>query len=90
MTEDKKRELEEILAELERNRPEIERIMNKQPIIDTCRKQKPLYPIPPDMDLSAKDGNTEYEVVGYFDSNADECVLEKIIHKLGSYPQEAF
>ena len=79
-----KKDLAEILAELERNRPEIERIMNRQPIIDTGRKPKILYRIPPDMDFAAKDGNTEYEVVGYFDSNADECVFNKIIRKLGS------
>lgn len=78
-----KKDLAEILAELERNRPEIERIMNRQPIIDTGRKPKILYRIPPDMDFAAKDGNTEYEVIGYFDSNADECIFDKIIRKLG-------
>lgn len=79
----KEKDLAAILAELERNRPEIERIMNRKPIVNTGRKPKILYRIPPDMDFAAKDGNTEYEVVGYFDSNADECVFDKIIRKLG-------
>lgn len=80
---DKEKDLAAILAELERNRPEIERIMNRQPIINTGRKPKILYRIPSDMDFVTKDGNTEYEVVGYFDSNADECIFDKIIRKLG-------
>lgn len=79
----KEKDLAAILAELERNRPEIERIMNRKQIVNTGRKPKILYRIPPDMDFAAKDGNTEYEVVGYFDSNADECVFDKIIRKLG-------
>lgn len=80
---DREKELAGILARLEKNRPEFERIMRRPSLINTGRKPKPLYRIPPDMDFSAKDGNTEYEVVGYFDANADECILDKILRKLG-------
>lgn len=80
---DREKDLSAILSKLEKGRPEIQRIMNKEPIIQTGRKPKPLYRIPPDMDFTAKDGNTEYEVVGYFDSTSDECIFDKIIRKLG-------
>lgn len=86
---DREKDLSAILTKLEKDRPEIERIMSSPPIIDTGRKLKRLYRIPPDMDFTAKDGNTEYEVAGYFDSSADECILNKIIRKLGyDYPDE--
>ena len=37
-----KRELEEILAKLEEERPEIDRILRRTPLIDTGRKPKEL------------------------------------------------
>ena len=79
----KEKALAEVLAKLERNRPELERIMNQKPIIDTGRKPKILYRIPPDMDFTTKDGNTEYEVVGYFDSGGKESVTEQMLRILG-------
>ncbi len=87
MTE-KEKELQEILEQLERDRPEIDRILNKPPIIDTGRKPKPLCCIPKDADFSAKDGNTEYEVVGHFNPDAGAFILNKIMDKLGYYPDE--
>ena len=60
---DRERDLEEILARLEKQRPEIDRIFKP-----SCRygykkdRSKKLCRIPPDMDFTVKDGNTEYEV----------------------------
>ena len=79
---DKEKELTVLLSKLEENRPEIERIMNRQPVIDTGRKLKPLRRIPVDMDFVAKDGNTEYEVVGYFNANSNDYVLNSITRKI--------
>ena len=59
---DRERDLEEILAKLEKQRPEIDRILNRPAVMDTKRPAKKLCRIPPDMDFTVKDGNTEYEV----------------------------
>lgn len=82
----KETNLEKILAKLEESRTELERIMNRKPIIDTGRKSKILYPIPPDMDFTAKDGNTEYAVTGYFDAEGKESLTEQMLRML-SYRQ---
>ena len=82
MTE-KEKDLAEILAKLEKDRPEIDRILNRPAIIDTGRKPKSLCRIPADADFTAKDGNTEYEVAGHFSSHTDEFLLNTIIRKLG-------
>ena len=79
----KETNLEKILAKLEGSRPELERIMNEEPSMDTGRKPKILYRIPPDMDVTAKDGNTEYAVTGHFDAEAKECVVVQMLHMLG-------
>ena len=78
-----KRELEEILAKLEEQQPEIDRILRRAPLIDTGRKPKELCRIPNDADFVQKDGNTEYEVVGYFDSEGEEYLIDTIVRKLG-------
>ena len=77
-----KRELEEILAKLEEQQPEIDRILRHTPLIDTGRKPKELCRIPKDADFVQKDGNTEYEVVGYFDSEGEEYLIDTIVRKL--------
>ena len=79
---DKEKELTKLLAKLEENRPEIERIMNRRPLVDTGRKLKPLRRIPMDMDFAIEDGNTEYEVVGYFNTDSDDYVLNSITRKI--------
>ena len=53
------------------------------PILETGRKKKRLYRVPPDMDFCMKDGRTEYEVVGHFNPDGDECLLQMMIRKLG-------
>ena len=78
-----KRELEEILAKLEEQQPEIDRILRRTAIVDTGRKPKELCRIPNDADFVQKDGNTEYEVVGYFDSEGEEYLIDTIVRKLG-------
>ena len=78
-----KRELEEILAKLEEQQPEIDRIFRRTALIDTGRKPKELCRIPNDADFVQKDGNTEYEVVGYFDSEGEEYLIDTIVRKLG-------
>lgn len=81
MTE-KEKNLAEILAKLEKDRPEIDRILNRPAIIDTGRKPKELCRIPADADFTTRDGNTEYEVAGHFYSLTDEFLLNTIIRKL--------
>ena len=78
-----KRELEEILAKLEEQQPEIDRILRRTALVDTGRKPKELCRIPNDADFVQKDGNTEYEVVGYFDSEGEEYLIDTIVRKLG-------
>ena len=78
-----KKELEEILAELEEQQPEIDRILRRTALVDTGRKPKELCRIPNDADFIQKDGNTEYEVVGYFDSEGEEYLIDTIVRKLG-------
>ena len=78
-----KRELEEILAKLEEQQPEIDRILRRTALVDTGRKPKALCRIPNDADFVQKDGNTEYEVVGYFDSKGEEYLIDTIVRKLG-------
>ena len=78
-----KRELEEILAKLEEQQPDIDRILRRTALVDTGRKPKELCRIPNDADFVQKDGNTEYEVVGYFDSEGEEYLIDTIVRKLG-------
>lgn len=80
---DREKDLEEILAKLEKQRPEIDRILNRPAVMDAKRPAKKLCRIPPDMDFTMKDGNTEYEVAGLFNPGGDEFLLNTIIRKLG-------
>ena len=80
---DVKRELEEFLAKLEEQQPEIDRILRSTPLIDTGRKPKELCRFPKDADFIQKDGHTEYKVVGYFDSESEEYLIDTIVRKLG-------
>lgn len=80
---DRERDLEEILARLEKQRPKIDRILNRPAVMDTKRAVKKLCRIPPDMDFTVKDGNTEYKVSGLFNPDSDEFLLNTIIRKLG-------
>lgn len=85
---DREKELKEILEKLERDRPEIDRILNRPAIMDTGREPKDLCRIPSDMDFTLKDGNTEYEVTGYFNPNGEEYLLSTIVRKLGYQYQD--
>ena len=80
---DKEKDLEEILARLEQQQPEIDRILSRPSIIEIDRPQKSLCRIPSDMNFTVKDGNTEYEVAGNFNPDGDEYLLSTIIRKLG-------
>ena len=80
---DREKDLEEILARLEKQRPEIDRILNRPAVMDTKKQKKKLCRIPPDMDFTVKDGNTEYEVAGMFNPDSDEFLINTIIRKLG-------
>ena len=80
---EREKDLEIILARLETQRPEIDRILNRKAIIDTGRKPKDLCRIPKDVDFTEKDGHTEYEVVGHFNPDADEYLINTVIRKLG-------
>jgi len=79
----REKDLEIILARLEEQRPEIDRILNRKAIIDTGREPKNLCRIPKDVDFTEKDGHTEYEVVGHFNPDGEEYLLNTIIRKLG-------
>ena len=80
---DREKDLDEILTKLEEQRPEIERILSRPAIVNTGRKPKNLCRIPKDADVTEKDGHTEYEVVGHFNPNGEEYLLNTIIRKLG-------
>lgn len=75
--------IEDYVSKLEAEWPEIEKILAAHRLdLDTGRKPIPLCRIPPDMDFTMKDGHTEYEVVGHFDSDSDEFLLRQISRKL--------
>lgn len=80
-------DLQEVIARIETERPEYERIMEERRQfhlkLDTGRQKKNLCCIPTDTDFTEQDGNTEYEVVGHFDPGAGEYIINKIIRKLG-------
>ena len=79
----REKDLEIILARLEEQRPEIDRILNRKAIIDTGREPKNLCRIPKDVDFTEKDGHTEYEVVGHFNPDGEEYLLNTVVRKLG-------
>lgn len=80
-------DLEEAIARIEGEDPEFERIMEERRQnhlkLNTGRKKKSLCRIPTDTDFTERDGNTEYEIVGHFDPDAEEHIINKIIRKLG-------
>lgn len=82
-TEEKTVKIEDYITKLDAEWPEIEKILASHRLnLDTGRKPIPLCRIPPDMDFTLKDGHTEYEVVGHFDPDSDEFLLEQISRKL--------
>ena len=84
-TEERAAKIEDYVARLEAEWPEIENILASHRLnLDIGREPIPLCRIPPDMDFAMKDGHTEYEVVGHFDPDSDEFLLEQISHKLGT------
>lgn len=74
--------LDEILVLLEKEQPEIIKILNRPSFIETGRKKKVLCQIPSDLDFTEKEGNTVYEVTGHFNPDAKEDVLCKILRFL--------
>lgn len=81
--EERTAKIEDYIAKLDMEWPEIEKIMARHRLnLDTGREPLFLCRIPPDMDFTMKDGHTEYEVVGRFDPNGDEFLLEQISRKL--------
>lgn len=78
----REKDLDEILAKLEKQRPEIDRILSRPALIEITRPHKNLCRIPPDMDFTVKNGNTEYEVVGSFNPDGDEYLIGTIVRKL--------
>ena len=82
-TEEKTAKIEDYMARLDAEWPKIEKIMASRRLnIDTGREPLLLCRIPPNMDFTLKDGHTEYEVVGRFDPDGDEFLLEQISRKL--------
>ena len=81
--EEKTAKIEDYIARLDAEWPEIEKIMASHELdLDTGREPLFLCRIPPDMDFTIKDGHTEYEVVGHFAPDGDEFLLEQISRKL--------
>lgn len=81
---DIEQKVEEFLARMDAERPEIDRILReRQPLIETGREQKNLLHDPKELDFTERDGNTEYEVVGHFASDGNEAVINKVLRKLG-------
>lgn len=84
-TEERTAKIEDYVTKLEAEWPEIEKILAAHSLnLDTGRKPIPLCRIPPDMEFAMKDGHTEYEVVGHFDPDSSEFLLEQISRKLGT------
>ena len=81
--EEKTAKIEDYIARLDAEWPEIEKIMASHKL-DLVPGREPLLlcRIPPDMDFTIKDGHTEYEVVGHFNPDSDEFLLEQISCKL--------
>ena len=81
--EERTTKIEDYIAKLDAEWPEIEKIMAND-IFFAFRTNQPLLlcRIPPDMDFTMKDGHTEYEVVGHFNPDSDEFLLEQISCKL--------
>jgi len=66
----------EVVEEFMKNAPPHEA---RKPVVETGRERRDLEYKPSDLDFTMKDGNTEYEVVGWFDPDAEETVMQKVI-----------
>lgn len=81
--EEKAAKIEDYIAKLDDEWPEIEKILASHRLnLDTGWEPLLLCRIPPDMDFTLEDGHTEYEVMGRFDPDGDEFLLEQISRKL--------
>lgn len=81
--EERTTKIEGYVAKLDAEWPEIEKILVSHRLnLDTGREPLLLCRIPPDMDFTLKDGHTAYEVVGRFDPDGNEFLLEQISRKL--------
>ena len=69
----------EVVEEFMKNAPPHEA---RKPVVETGRERRDLEYKPSDLDFTMKDGNTEYEVVGWFDPDAEETVMQKVIRRL--------
>lgn len=84
MNERYRKKVEEYLAKMDAERPEIDRILREQRLlIETGREKKDLSRAPAELDFTEKDGNTEYEVIRHFVSDGNETVINKVLRKLG-------
>ena len=82
-SEERTSKIEDYIAKLDAEWPEIEKILASHRLnLDTGRKPIPLCRMPPDMEFTLEDGHTEYEVAGHFDPDSDEFLLEQISRKL--------
>ena len=81
--EEKVAYIEAYMAELEDTWPKLVARMKERAFdLDIGRENLPLCRIPPDMEFTMKDGHTEYEVVGHFDPDGEECLFQQIIRRL--------
>lgn len=56
---------------------------NKELELDIQVKPKNLVRVPTDVDFEMKDGNTIYEVSGFFNPNGSEYFINQVIDNLG-------
>lgn len=56
---------------------------NKELELDIQIKPKALVRVPTDVDFEMKDGNTTYEVAGFFNPNGSEYFINQVIDNLG-------
>ena len=69
---DREKDLEEILARLEKQRHEIDRILSSPTVMVTKRQAKKICCIQPHMDFKVKDVKTELEVADVYNSNHEK------------------
>ena len=83
MKQEKEKYLEKRLAELQKEWEE-NPIPSTPPIVDTGRKPTPIqYDTPASaFDFTAEEGHTTYEVVGHFNPDASENLLQKIFRMM--------
>ena len=79
MNKTKRRFTQEIYEDFMKNAHPYEA---RKTIVDTGRERRNLKYEPTDLDFTIRDGNTEYEVVGWFDPDAEETVMQKVIRRL--------